>query len=372
MPVYKDHERGTWYISLSYSPSKGVYKKKTKRGFKKKKDAQKFESILMLELSENTANTSLILDDIWKEYTDYMEAIHWKASTINQKKSIYKTHIQLRFGKQNILHIQKKDLADWQSDLVKAGYKKGTINGIHSTLSGLYTYANNIYDINYSPLSKVGYIKSNKESKDTFNIIEKNDFVAFIQANEEYQYKLLFRLLYSTGLRIGELKGLKWTDWKKQSLKIHKNNSVLGNGTTKTPKSFRIVPIDEELNRLLKTWKDMCSKEDTYDPKGYIFFYKTNTHPLTDYLINKELQTILEKCGLKRMTAHDFRHTYVSLLIDAGYDDTAIAELIGDEVSTVRSVYAHMFPKRRKEVATFLGNFIPKIDFEQESQKILS
>ena len=355
MPVYKDHERGTWYISLSYSPRKGVYKKKTKRGFKKKKDAQKYESILMLELSENHADTSLILDDIWKEYTGYMETIHWKQSTINFKKSIYKTHIQLRFGSKNILHIQKKDLADWQAELVKNGYKKGTINGIHSTFSGLYTYANNIYDINYSPLSKVGYIKSNKETNDTFCIIDKHDFVAFVQSIEDFQYKLLFRLLYSTGLRIGELKDLKWTDWKKQSLKIHKN--------TKTPNSFRIVPIDEELNRLLYTWKDICSKEDTFDPKGYVFFKKTNRQPITSYLINKELKEHLEKCSLKRMTPHDFRHTYVSLLIDAGYDDTTIAELIGDEVSTVRSVYAHMFPKRRKEVAKFLGNFIPKFDF---------
>lgn len=367
MPVYKDHSRGTWYISLSYSPRKGLYKKKTKRGFKKKKDAQRYESILMLELSENNTNTTLILDDIWKEYIEYMETIHWKPNTINQKKSIYKTHIQLRFGSQNILHIQKKDLADWQATLVKQGYKKGTINGIHSAFSGVYTYANNIYDINYSPLSKVGYIKSNKENKDTFCIIEKNDFVTFIKSIQDYQYKLLFRLLYSTGLRVGELQGLRWTDWKKQTLKIHKNSNALENSTTKTPKSFRIVPIDEELNRLLKKWKEICSQEDTFNPKGYLFFQKTNSQPLPYYQINKTLKTELEKCNLKKMTPHDFRHTYVSLLIDAGYDDTTIADLIGDEVGTVRTVYSHMFPKRRKEVATFIGNFIPNINFEEKN-----
>ena len=60
------------------------------------------------------------------------------------------------------------------------------------------------------------------------------------------------------------------------------------------------------------------------------------------------------------MTPHDFRHTYVSMLIHEGYDDTSIAELIGDSVLTVRTVYAHMLPSRRKDVMVVLDKSIPK------------
>ena len=52
MPVYKDKQRGTWYISTSYTPKKGFYKKKTVRGFKKKSDALNYERVIMIQLKQ--------------------------------------------------------------------------------------------------------------------------------------------------------------------------------------------------------------------------------------------------------------------------------------------------------------------------------
>lgn len=358
MPVYHDEKRNTYYISASYTVRKGVYKKLVRRGFKKKKDAVRMERILMANIEDNVRkinNMSMILDDLWNDYSEYMKLTEWKEKTTTTNTNKYEKHIKPVFGQRNVLQIEKKEIVDFHTKLINQGLCKSTVNGIHSVFSGLYTYINDVYDIDYHPLSKVGFIKCNQEDKKKeFVILETEDFVRFVDAVEDTKMKLIFRTFYSTGLRISELQNLKWTDFKKKSLCIHK--------VTKSKNSYRIVPIDQELNDLLTEFKQKCSKEDTYTPEAYIFFGKSFQKKIPDYVIRDVLEKALDDCGLKRMTPHDFRHTFVSLLIDAGYDDTTIAEVIGDSVSTVRTVYAHMLPKRRKSITEFIDNCVPKIN----------
>lgn len=358
MPVYQDKKRNTYFISASYTIRKGVYKKLVKRGFKKKKDAIRMERILMANIEDNVRKInqmSLILNDLWNDYLDYMKLTGWKEKTVDTNISKYKKHIQPVFGHRNVLQIEKKEIVDFHTKLINQGLCKSTVNSIHAVFSGLYSYINDVYDINYHPLHKVGFVKCNHEDKKKeFVILETEDFIRFIDAVEDIKMKLIFRTFYSTGLRISELQNLKWTDFKKKSLYIHK--------ITKSKNSFRLVPIDQELNNLLTEFREKCSKEDTYTPDSYIFFGKSFKEKIPDYKIRDTLEKALDTCELKRMTPHDFRHTFVSLLIDAGYDDTTIAEVIGDSVSTVRTVYAHMLPKRRKSITEFIDNNIPKIN----------
>lgn len=367
MPVYQDKKTKTWFVSISYTPAKNVHKKIVRRGAKTKREALQREAMLRLELETNTpANIrSLILDDIWKEYAEYNLNVHWKERTYNTKQIIYETHIKNRFGNKNVLYITKKELIDWQQTLVRLKYKVGTINVIQSTFSGIYTYLNDIYDLNYHPLKQIKYISSHKEdSTKKFRIMELDDFTKFISSFDDFFYILLFRTLYSTGIRIGELTGISWDDVKKQGLVIH-NNSTDKNGTTKTANSQRIVPIDNGLRKMLQDWLSICKKEDTFNKHSYIFSHpKKPNKPISRYYIIEQLNIHLEECMLPQMTPHDFRHSYVSTLIDAGYDDIAIAELIGDTVETVRSVYAHMLSSRRRNVVDFFNKFASKITFE--------
>ena len=109
MPVYKDKQRGTWYISTSYTPKKGFYKKKTVRGFKKKSDALNYERVIMIQLKQKAKYNFVLglkLEDVWKEYSDYMRLTEWKDSTYNANSCIYKKHIKPYFLGRDLL--QKK------------------------------------------------------------------------------------------------------------------------------------------------------------------------------------------------------------------------------------------------------------------------
>lgn len=286
MPVYKDKQRGTWYISTSYTPKKGFYKKKTVRGFKKKSDALNYERVIMIQLKQKAKYNFVLglkLEDVWKEYSDYMRLTEWKDSTYNANSCIYKKHIKPYFLGRDLLQIQKKEITEWHTALVKKGLSKPSINVIHTAFSGIYTYANDIYDIDYHPLSKVGYIKCHKEDKKKeYVILDPKDFVTFINSLDTIKMKLLFRTLYSTGLRITELRNLKWTNFKKQSFFINK--------VMKSENSNRIVPIDNELNLLLKQFKKLCAQEDSFTNDSYIFFGKHFNKMIPQYLIRTTLE----------------------------------------------------------------------------------
>ena len=145
MPVYKDKQRGTWYISTSYTPKKGFYKKKTVRGFKKKSDALNYERVIMIQLKQKAKYNFVLglkLEDVWKEYSDYMRLTEWKDSTYNANSCIYKKHIKPYFLGRDLLQIQKKEITEWHTALVKKGLSKPSINVIHTAFSGIYTYAN--------------------------------------------------------------------------------------------------------------------------------------------------------------------------------------------------------------------------------------
>lgn len=216
MPVYHDKKRNTYYISASYTVRKGVYKKLVRRGFKRKKDAIRMERILMANIEDSVRkinNMSLILDDLWNDYLNYMKLTGWKEKTAATNTSKYKKHIQPVFGQRNVLQIEKKEIVDFHTKLINQGLCKSSVNGIHAVFSGLYSYINDVYDIDYHPLSKVGFVKFNHEDKKKeIVILETDDFIRFVNAVEGTKMKLIFRTFYSTGLRISELQNLKWTD----------------------------------------------------------------------------------------------------------------------------------------------------------------
>ena len=88
MPVYYDEKRKTYYISASYTIKKGVYKKKTVRGFESKRKAQSYEHILMAKLHSEVNkfnNFPSKLDDMWSEYFKYQSLNMWKGRTAGNR-----------------------------------------------------------------------------------------------------------------------------------------------------------------------------------------------------------------------------------------------------------------------------------------------
>lgn len=162
-------------------------------------------------------------------------------------------------------------------------------------------------------------------------------------ANLDEKDRRLLLLLVTTGGRRGEVLGLQWQDIDTEQNVIHIRRNVThasGNvpivGTTKTASGFRDVPYDPAIRKLL----DPNGKQ----PDAFIFEGRSATEPMTMTMYNNTWHRIQEAIPeLKAYSAHNFRHTYATLLSE--YTDATpktIQAIAGhSDIRTTMSIYEH-------------------------------
>ena len=121
MAAYKDEERGTWYVQFYYKDWQGNKKRKTKRGFYKKKDALDYERAFKLKQSNN-------LDMLFKDFVDVYKSDclnRLKRNTLMTKEYIIQEKIVPYFGKKRIQEIVPADIIAWQNELLAYKDERG-------------------------------------------------------------------------------------------------------------------------------------------------------------------------------------------------------------------------------------------------------
>ena len=206
------------------------------------------------------------------------------------------------------------------------------------------------------PNRGAGVRQSSKRQKipDILEISEMQAIVAELQLRE----RVLLFLDMSTGLRRGELTGIKWGDIDFANLLIDVQRSVVDQvvGRCKTEASQKPVPLDEYTARDLRTWY----RETPYrEPGDWVFASNSNRagkkrgkQPLwLSSIMRYHIQPVVKRLGIdKRVAWHTFRRTYSTLLHANGEDVKVVQELLRHgSVKVTMDVYAQaQMPAKRK------------------------
>lgn len=158
-----------------------------------------------------------------------------------------------------------------------------------------------------------------------------------------------------TGLRIGEVCGLKWENIdfsactlavKRTVQRITKNGkSQVVIGSPKSRSSVRIVPIPEFLMTLLKKYMSFAG-----------FYIITNSvKPAEPRTMQNRFKSILKACGVRNVNFHILRHTYASVCIEKGFDPKALSELLGHaDAAITLNRYVHSSMEIKKNYVSRL------------------
>lgn len=350
MPVYKNEEKGTWYCKFYYKDWQGNRRQKKKEGFKKQKEAKDFEREF---LHKEEGSCDMAFGSLVELYIDDCKS-RLKPTTLSNKEYVLNQKVLPFFKDMPINTITPTTVRKWQNELLadESDFSPTYLKTINNQLSAIFNYAMKYYRLPSNPARDCGSMgKKNAESMQFWTTEEFNKFMEIV--NDKPISKVVFPLLFWTGIRSGELLALTLNDFDFESriLSINKNYARLEGKNLilepKTPKSKRLINIPPFLCDLVNEYVTMLYD---YQPNERLF-------NVTKFYLRHEMNRGCEKSGVKKIRIHDLRHSHASLLIELGFSPLLISERLGHEnIETTLQTYSHLYPNKQSEVADKLQN----------------
>ena len=363
--IYED-KNGTFCIKTTLTYKDGFTKNITKRGFGTKTEAYNYKLKLIAEASttyyhsQNDKNIKLhdFFDLYLKEFKmSYAPSTYYSIEKrvnnylkvglpnipINKLTPRHYTDFRVFMNKQSVLNSDSKNE---RLGLLKRITNSAIDKGYLDNNSGRYLL------LELKPFANDGHIVQN-------DYWEFEEFRAFIDTfDDNDRYKMLFTCLFSFGCRISEFRALQWKDLNPLTNQIHiykQISSKLGTGkweilpTTKTKKD-RFTTIPNSLKIKLLKFKEA----NNYTDDDFIFF---GSSPISEHAIRNMKIKHCAIAGVKCIRNHDFRHTYITYLIDNDLDIKSVSAQVGHtDVNTTLNIYNHITQSRTKKLNEILDD----------------
>ena len=296
-------------------------------------------------------------------YNNYLKYVEYrqKNQSIRTLKERFKDKILPYWKDLNIFEIKEKDYLEWQNIIETYKYSNNYKTNIHYLMTKFFDYLIIYYNLKENIPRKVGNFKL-KNEVNNYNIYNYKEFKKFIKQFDNDMYKQFFNLLYFTGVRPGEAMALKFSDLNNKILSINKTidehyyKGIRQINTPKTYSSIRDIQIDRRLNKdLLSLKKYYINKYNSFNLNYYIF---GGIKPLAPTTINRYKLKACEKCNLKPIKLHEFRHSHATLLVEKKLMIKEISRRLGHSNTNITlNIYTHATKEHEKKVIKTL-NFI--------------
>ena len=225
--------------------------------------------------------------------------------------------------------------------LKEGGLSNRSINRKMTTLRTFYKFCLREGTIDKSPMLKV---KALKQPKSLPKFVAEDDInkVSFADGNDfpTRRDELLFELLYQTGMRQAELRGLKDADVDKSGmmLKVHGKRN-----------KDRLIPLSHQMVEMISKYQAL--RDATFSEKADRLLLNDRGGELTPYFIYSKVHQLLENVtSLKQKSPHVLRHTFATHLLDEGAGLVAIQKLLGHEDLATTQIYAHTTIEQLKQI----------------------
>ena len=182
------------------------------------------------------------------------------------------------------------------------------------------------------------------------------------------RYSIIFLLAVYTGMRQGELLGLRWSDIDFDKSTIHIQQTLSHDGKelrpyTKTKSSIRSVAISSETIAVLKKHRHLIKQEKVFLGTDYkdndLVICTSLGTPVIPRHINKVWDHLLKQVKVNRITFHNLRHTHASLLLKQGIHPKIVSERLGhSSLQMTLDTYTHLLPNMQEAAAAGLEQML--------------
>lgn len=366
---YRDKEQR--YEIRVYVPD--VNGKKTPKSFylNHEKNSKGYKEALKLKfkIESEIADGKYVPTDktLLKHYIDLWYDIHKKTLEETTKES-YKIYIDKyivpELGGIQIQKLKPIRIQEFYNSIVEKGMTANTVKHIHAVLNQVIKSALANKIIKEDPMLGV---KLPKISKFEPFICTADVYKKIINSIKDSSIYTAIILAARTGLRRGEILGLRWSDVdflnktiSIEQVLIRHNDKVEFKPYPKTQNSRRVITIDSVTYDALVKQKELCDTDkhkQKYKPYDLVVCRENGNYIRPDNL-SEIFRKIADDCKYPKLRLHDLRHFNASLMVMAGVDVKTAAERFGDRPDTMLKIYTHTHKEMERQAAQKINDLL--------------
>lgn len=283
-----------------------------------------------------------------------------KMGTYRSYEEYYKVAVKSRIANKRLESIRGEHIQKIYNDLAEVGYKYASIKVVSAMLNGCFRQAVKNQMIVYNPVKAAELPKC--EERNVRVALTREQQEIFLKYVDKSRNRIFFRVMLFTGMRNGELRGLKYSDIDRKNNVIHVRRTIKyikGVGsvedTPKTRTSTRDIPLRPDILELLQEQKKMNDRGGIQYIDSYYFIGYKNGNPVCETTIVNSLHKIVEwirKDGydFPDITPHALRHTFATRAIEAGMQPQTLKTILGhSSLAMTMDLYSHVLPTTKQE-----------------------
>lgn len=370
------HQRGPRTFLLQWQAgldaASGKYRRISETFHGTRAQAEKRWAARQAELDRGVGlHQGVTMADLWAKWLA-VKSGQCRASTIASYTTLGETHILPQLGAKRLDKLTALDVQEavtrWQAPGARRDTRGDTLSP--RTVRYLRSLVVSLLDqaVRWQLVATnvARLVEAPKSVPVKFTWWTPDEGRRFLSGAESDPLYIAFALALGTGLRRGEILGLRWTDIDetagtltvRQTLSMVRGQLVYG--PPKTPESRRTIPLDRELLRRLRAHRQrqreqriLCGPD--YRDHGLVVQTEIGT-PVGPRKLGRAFDRLQCAAGVPRIRLHDLRHTHASWLLALGVDVRTIADRMGHtQVSFTLQIYTHSTADAQRDAVTKLG-----------------
>lgn len=333
-------------------------RRKSKRFKKLQECRQWIADATYIDEHSDLENATDMLVDAWFEYWIDLKKKTVRPNTVRNYSERYERNIKNVIGNKLLTEVKPIHCQKIFSDMADEGYKTTTIYQTRIALYNMLEFAkeNEVIITNPCKKSVKSDIGKPSDKKEALTIDDQRCFLAAAKG-QSYEYQYRFAL--QTGLRTGELVGLKWEDinFERKTLTIERSMEFrykVGEWRVGSPKSksgYRTIPLTDEAICILKAQKEKNRKIKVIDKEwADTVFLCRKGQPVKNSTYDTALFKICDKAGIKRFSMHVLRHTFATRCIEGGMMPKTLQKILGhSNIGITMNLYVHITEEEKQK-----------------------
>ncbi len=276
-------------------------------------------------------------------------------------------HVRLRLiptlGQTRLIKLAPQQIQTLYAKSLAAGLSPATVRGMRFTLRNALDTAVIQGALSRNP---IGAVKKPRQMRHEMQVLSAEQAREFLDAARVERLEPLYLLALHTGMRQGELLGLRWKDVQLDLNSLYITTTVSWDasgyhfGEPKTKRSRRRVALSPAIVAALRTHRTKLAEERlqagaAWQDYGLVFPTLLGTPQSPSNIRTRSLNRILTRAHLPLISFHDLRHTAATLALSANVNPKIVSEMLGhSSVAFTLDTYSHVLPTMQTDAAAVM------------------